>query len=95
MNRTQFAVLFVLARGQASRTKPIHFGASVAAPLRIRASLQVSLNLVRNSAKSAAKQSTQLASGRVAVGDYSPTAPTDPDVRALAHPSPFGIGGAI
>ena len=26
--------------------------------------------------------------GRVAVGDCSPTAPTDPDVRTLAHPVP-------
>ncbi len=28
------------------------------------------------------------AEGRVALGDYSPRAPTDPDVRTLAHPVP-------
>ena len=31
---------------------------------------------------------SQLRAGRVALGDFSPRAPTDPDVRTLAHPVP-------
>ena len=33
-------------------------------------------------------ETDESASGRVALGDYSPRAPTDPDVRTLAHPVP-------
>jgi len=52
-------------------------------------SLHVPHDLIRDFAKSAAKPLSEFRAGQVAVGDCSPTAPTDPYVRTLAHTVPL------